>query len=85
MYVAKSKQDIAALYIKETRRNAYLSRSEIVPRMLNLPVCPKCERPMLKDRGWNEKGVATCITRGCGWSGPVSKTYNVEMHLLDGG
>jgi hypothetical protein len=85
MYIKKSKQDITALYLKETQKNSFLGRADVIPRVLDLPVCPKCERPMLKDKGWTAQGIARCVTRGCGWSGPVEKTYSVELHLLDGG
>lgn len=85
MYVAKSKQDIAALYLKETQTNSFFSRSDVIPRMLELPICPKCGRPMLRDKGWATQGVAQCVHRSCGWHGPTDKTYTLEMHLLDGG
>lgn len=83
MYVQKSKEQLAEMYLKETQKNSFLSREDVIPRLLDLNVCPKCGRPAFKDKGWAKDGIIRCVH--CNWSGPTDKTYTVEMHLLDGG
>lgn len=83
MHVGKSKEEMRALYLKDTQRIDFLRREDVIPRILDLNVCPKCERPAFKDKGYAARGIIRCVN--CGYSGPADKFYNVEMHLLDGG
>jgi hypothetical protein len=63
------------LYDKHATENkllqAFVMRSNSPLR--DLPICPRCERIGLRDKGWSEKHIMTCPQ--CGYSGPTTKTY----------
>lgn len=52
----------------------YLVDSPGRKRVNILPICPKCERIGLRDRGWNEKAIMTCPH--CGYSGSTDIIYS---------
>lgn len=52
----------------------YLSEQPGAKRVLSLPICPKCERIGLRDKGWKEKMVMTCPF--CGYNGTTDTVYS---------
>ncbi len=85
MHIQKTKAELASLYLKDVKKNRFLNRSDLIPRVLDLKVCPRCGFPALKDKGYAKEGIVRCVTAGCHFSGPASKFYDVAMHLVDGG
>ena len=63
-------------YLKHILDNPVFTRPDVRSRVFALPVCPKCERPLLRDKGFQERGIATCIH--CGYSGPSSRTVGIH-------
>lgn len=52
----------------------YLADTPGRKRVNILPVCPRCEKLGLRDKGWNEKAIMTCPH--CGYSGPTDIIYS---------
>ncbi len=59
-------EDITTKYLNHARQNQLVQR-HTVP-VMDLPVCPKCERAGFRDRGWKEKKVMVCPH--CHYEGP---------------
>lgn len=58
---------------------------ELRNRMLQLPICPNCERPALRDtRKYDpvQQGFITCPT--CGYHGPGTHTvkFHIDTHVV---
>lgn len=58
---------------------------EIRNRMMRLPICPRCEKPALRDtRKYDpvQSGYFTCPS--CGYHGPHTHTvdYHLENHVI---
>jgi len=49
-------------------------------KLLSLPVCPKCERTGLRDKGWAEHKIMTCPH--CGFKGKA--THQLSSYLREG-
>lgn len=43
-------------------------------RTIQHPVCPRCEKVALRDRGWAANRMARCPS--CGWSGRATTLLN---------
>lgn len=61
---------------------------EVSGRVMNLPVCPNCERPTLRDtRSYDpvQSGYATCPV--CGWHGKGAHSikYHIENYVVGSG
>jgi hypothetical protein len=54
--------------------SAYLGDRPGMKRVNSLPMCPKCERIGLRDKGWLEKMSMTCPH--CGYRGPTDMVYS---------
>ena len=50
-------------------------------RTIEHPICPRCERVALRDKGWTQNRKARCPS--CGWSGRATILLNeyVEQQL----
>lgn len=48
-------------------------------RILSLPVCPKCERTGLRDKGWGTNKMMCCPH--CGYKGVA--THQVSTYMQD--
>lgn len=49
-------------------------------RLLSLPICPKCERLGLRDKGWVAQKIMTCPH--CGYHGKA--THQMSAYLNEG-
>jgi hypothetical protein len=49
-------------------------------RLLSLPICPKCERLGLRDKGWVAQKIMTCPY--CGYHGKA--THQMSAYLNEG-
>lgn len=49
-------------------------------RLLSLPICPKCERLGLRDKGWVAQKIMTCPH--CGYHGKA--THQMSAYLSEG-
>jgi ribosomal protein L37AE/L43A len=49
-------------------------------RLLSLPICPKCERLGLRDKGWIAQKIMTCPH--CGYHGKA--THQMSAYLNEG-
>ena len=56
---------------RRMRRHAYLQSIDI-EKLRDNPVCPRCERAALRDRGWAEEKIGHCPY--CGHRGPMPIT-----------
>lgn len=57
----------------------YMSHQSGRKRLYSLPICPKCEKAGLRDKGWGANKNMVCP--GCGYHGPatyVMATYTQE-------
>lgn len=52
----------------------YLGDRPGMKRMNSLPICPKCERIGLRDKGWLENMVMCCPH--CGYQGKTDTVYS---------
>lgn len=54
--------------------SSYLSGPKNMKRVNTLPICPKCERIGLRDKGWSEKMIMSCPH--CGYHGATDTVYS---------
>lgn len=52
----------------------YLGNNNGMTRVSILPICPKCERIGLRDKGWFEYKNMACPF--CGYTGPTDTVYS---------
>lgn len=66
-------------YFKHIQKSDLIMMPEIRKRVMYLPVCPKCERPALRDTHKNdpERRFITCPV--CGHHGPFTHTVGVHV------
>lgn len=57
--------------VKRMRQHAYLKSIDI-EKLKDNPVCPRCERAALRDKGWSENRIGHCPY--CGHRGYMPKT-----------
>lgn len=71
--------DIYEKYLKHIQKSDLIRMPEIKKRVMHLPVCPKCERPALRDtrKGDPERRYITCPV--CGFHGPFTHTVGVHF------
>jgi predicted RNA-binding Zn-ribbon protein involved in translation (DUF1610 family) len=72
----------SGLYVKHVEQNKWLGKSGMTQEQLlkeygHLPVCPKCERPAWRDKGWKEEKRIQC--NHCGYSG--TSTVTVKEYI----
>lgn len=48
-------------------------------RLMDLPVCPKCERTGFRDKGWKDRKSMICPH--CGYTGPTQ--YQLAAYMKD--
>lgn len=82
-------------YLKHIQKSDLLFVSQgVASRMMSLPVCPKCERPALRDtrRGdprefdlWENPGHRYITCPVCGYHGPYTHSvdYHIENHVIN--
>ncbi|MFT9498256.1 hypothetical protein [Anaerosolibacter sp.] len=75
-------QHSSGLYLRHTEENEWLGKSGMTEEQLlkefgSQPVCPKCERPAWRDKGWKKEKRAQC--NHCGWAGIASVTVKEYM------
>lgn len=56
---------------RHMRRHAYLQSIDI-EKLRDNPVCPRCERAALRDKGWADAKIGHCPY--CGHRGPMPMT-----------
>lgn len=67
-------------YMKHARKSDMITNNpNIEKRIMQLPVCPRCERPALRDtrKGDPERRFITCPI--CGYHGPF--THSIRTHV----
>ena len=64
-----TQSSLIRLYAKQNRE-----------KLLSLPICPKCERVGLRDKGWAAEKIMKCPY--CGYSGKA--THQLSTYLNEG-
>jgi len=66
-------------YLRHALKSDLVNQPSVRNRMMNLPVCPHCERPALRDtrRGDPVRGYITCPV--CGYHGPTTMSVKCFM------
>jgi uncharacterized Zn finger protein (UPF0148 family) len=67
-------------YLQHILKSDLISKfPEVRSRVMLLPVCPRCERPALRDtrKGDAERRYITCPV--CGYHGPFTRTVKCHM------
>jgi hypothetical protein len=71
----------SGLYVKHAEQNKWLKSGMTEQNLLkeygDNPVCPRCERPGFRDKGWKEKKQMQC--NHCGYSGTSATTVREYM------
>lgn len=57
-------------YLNHARQNQLMVKYKSQKEMMELPICPKCERPGFRDKGWKEHKIMACPV--CGYQGPTN-------------
>lgn len=59
-------------YLKHIMSDAIYRRPDVQGRVFSLPVCPRCERPAFRDKGYTQNGTVSCPH--CGYTGFSGRT-----------
>lgn len=77
----KNKKGTAEKHFKHATADGmvamYLGDRPGAKRVHSLPICPKCERIGLRDKGWKENMIMTCPF--CAYNGPTDTVYSEYM------
>jgi predicted amidophosphoribosyltransferase len=81
--LAKSGDDLGT-YMKHAQSDPMMQNYKTLvmnsrQRLFSLPVCPKCERAGLRDKGWTAQKVMYCPH--CGYNG--KSDYQLTAYLQD--
>ncbi|MCK9444970.1 MAG: hypothetical protein M0Q14_10650 [Tissierellaceae bacterium] len=57
-------------YLEHARQSQMIAINKTRKEMLELPVCPRCERIGLRDKGWKAYKIMACPY--CNYEGPTS-------------
>jgi ribosomal protein L37E len=76
------KKTDSGLYLRHAEQNKWLGKSKMTEGQLlkeygDNPICPRCERPAFRDKGWKEKKQMQC--NHCGYSGTATMTVREYM------
>lgn len=61
-------------YKRHAGSHPWIGRAGGANKHIQHPVCPRCEKIALRDKGWNTNRMARCPA--CGWSGRATKLLN---------
>lgn len=67
-------------FLEHARQNQMVARNKTTQEMMEMPVCPRCERAGFKDKGWKEKKIMACPH--CHYNGPT--TVVLRAYLKEG-
>jgi ribosomal protein L37AE/L43A len=81
--IKKTPEEMMRLWQKDVEKNPFLMMDEVKGRIFNLPLCPKCQKPAFRDKGYKAQGIVQCTNTGCGWKGPIEKTNTVQARLRE--
>lgn len=63
--------ETAEKYLNHARQSQMIAMNKTKREMLDLPVCPRCERVGLRDKGWRSHMRMVCPY--CNYEGPTTK------------
>lgn len=62
-------------YLKHIQ-SPFTIRPDVRARVFSLPVCPRCERPAFRDKGYAQNGTVSCPH--CGYTGFSGRTVGIH-------
>ena len=83
MIIIKSSQSPKDLFQRHALSNNMVQEYTVNTKgkkVMSMPVCPKCERAGLRDKGWLLQKIMCCPH--CGYKGPA--THQVSAYLREG-
>lgn len=64
-------------YFQHATQHYMTKHKSVMERLEYMPVCPKCERLAIPDKGYKAEGIVYCPY--CGYRGKTDLTYGIHV------